>query len=169
MGRPWEHGWWLPLQVSHVMRWVQPHERPTGAPASPTDYPGDTSLSALAREQHGHEFVFVTDFPISVRPFYHLRPADNPDVTASFDLMWKGVEITTGAQREHRYDVLCKQAEEKGLGLEPLRPYLDCFRFGMPTHGGLGAGLNRILMLLLGLDSIRESTFLFRGPNRLEP
>lgn len=133
------------------------------------DPEGERGISALVREQHGHEFVFVTHFPVSVRPFYHLRPADNPDVTASFDLLWKGIEITTGAQREHRYDVLCKQAEEKGLGLEPLRSYLDCFRFGMPPHGGLGAGLNRIMMVLLGLDSIREATFLFRGPNRLEP
>jgi aspartyl-tRNA synthetase len=133
------------------------------------DPEGERAISALAQEQHGHAFVFVTDFPVSVRPFYHLRPADNPDVTASFDLLWKGIEITTGAQREHRYDVLCKQAEEKGLGLEPLSTYLDCFRFGMPPHGGLGAGLNRIMMVMLGLDSIREATFLFRGPNRLEP
>ncbi len=133
------------------------------------DPEGERAISALAQERHGHPFVFVTDFPISVRPFYHLRPADNPDVTASFDLLWKGIEVTTGAQREHRYDVLCKQADEKGLRLEPLRSYLDCFRFGMPPHGGLGAGLNRIMMVLLGLDSIREATFLFRGPNRLEP
>ncbi|HWR47277.1 MAG TPA: aspartate--tRNA(Asn) ligase [Pseudonocardiaceae bacterium] len=133
------------------------------------DPEGERAISALVQERHGHPFVFVTDFPVSVRPFYHLRPTDNPDVTASFDLLWKGIEVTTGAQREHRYDVLCKQAEEKGLGLEPLRSYLDCFRFGMPPHGGLGAGLNRIMMVLLGLDSIREATFLFRGPNRLEP
>ncbi|MGH3717657.1 MAG: aspartate--tRNA(Asn) ligase [Pseudonocardiaceae bacterium] len=133
------------------------------------DPEGERALSALVQEFHGHPFVFVTDFPASVRPFYHLRPADDPDVTASFDLLWKGIEVTTGAQREHRYDVLCKQAEEKGLGLEPLRSYLDCFRFGMPPHGGLGAGLNRIMMVLLGLESIREVTFLFRGPNRLEP
>lgn len=133
------------------------------------DPEGERALSALVQERHGHQFVFVTDFPVSVRPFYHLRPAGNPDVTASFDLLWKGIEVTTGAQREYRYDVLCKQAEEKGLRLEPLRSYLDCFRFGMPPHGGLGAGLNRIMMVLLGLDSIRESTFLFRGPNRLEP
>ncbi|MGH3832985.1 MAG: aspartate--tRNA(Asn) ligase [Pseudonocardiaceae bacterium] len=133
------------------------------------DPEGERAFSALVQERHGHPFVFVTDFPVSVRPFYHLRPADNPDVTASFDLLWKGIEVTTGAQREHRYDVLCKQAEEKGLGLEPLRSYLDCFRFGMPPHGGLGAGLNRIMMVLLGLESIREATFLFRGPNRLEP
>lgn len=133
------------------------------------DPEGERAISALVAEQHGHPFVFVTDFPVSVRPFYHLRPTDNPDVTASFDLLWKGIEITTGAQREHRYDALCKQAEEKGLNLEPLRSYLDCFRFGMPPHGGLGAGLNRIMMVLLGLDSIREATFLFRGPNRLDP
>jgi aspartyl/asparaginyl-tRNA synthetase len=81
----------------------------------------------------------------------------------------KGVEITTGAQREHRYDVLVAQAQEKGMELEPLRIYLDSFRYGTPPHGGLGAGLNRIVMVLLGLDSIRESTFLFRGPHRLHP
>ena len=133
------------------------------------DPEGERGISALVRERHGHEFVFVTHFPVSVRPFYHLRPTDDPDVTASFDLLWKGIEVTTGAQREHRYDVLCKQVEEKGLGLEPLRSYLDCFRFGMPPHGGLDAGLNRIMMVLLGLNSIREATFLFRGPNRLEP
>ncbi len=133
------------------------------------DPEGECAISALVAKRHGHPFVFITDFPVSVRPFYHLRPAGSPDVTASFDLLWKGIEITTGAQREHRYDVLCKQAEEKGLGLDSLRSYLDCFRFGMPPHGGLGAGLNRILMVLLGLDSIREATFLFRGPNRLEP
>lgn len=133
------------------------------------DPEGERSISALVQERHGHQFVFVTYFPTSIRPFYHLRPADNPDVTASFDLLWKGIEITTGAQREHRHDVLCKQAEEKGMDLEPLRTYLDCFRFGMPPHGGIGAGLNRMMMVLLGLDSIREATFLFRGPNRLEP
>ncbi|MGH7869033.1 MAG: amino acid--tRNA ligase-related protein, partial [Candidatus Dormibacteraceae bacterium] len=133
------------------------------------DPEGERSLSALVREKFGHEFVFVTEFPVSVRPFYHMRSEHNPDVTKSFDLLWQGIEITTGAQREHRYDVLVKQAEEKQLNLEPMRSYIDCFRFGVPPHGGLGAGLNRILMVLLGLDSIRESTFLFRGPNRLEP
>lgn len=133
------------------------------------DPEGERMLSALVKERHRHEFVFVTEFPTSVRPFYHLRPDHNPDVTESFDLLWKGIEITTGAQREHRYDVLVKQAEEKRMNLEPLRSYVDCFRFGTPPHGGLGAGLNRILMVLLGVDSIRESTFLFRGPHRLEP
>jgi aspartyl-tRNA synthetase len=133
------------------------------------DPEGERAISALVQERYRHEFVFVTEFPVSVRPFYHLRPADKPEVTASFDLLWKGIEVTTGAQREHRYDVLCKQAKEKGMNLEPLRSYMNCFRFGTPPHGGLGAGLNRMLMVLLGLESIRESTFLFRGPHTLEP
>ncbi|MGH3998069.1 MAG: amino acid--tRNA ligase-related protein, partial [Pseudonocardiaceae bacterium] len=133
------------------------------------DPEGERGFSAIVKELHGHEFAFVTEFPVSIRPFYHLRPAANPDVTESFDLLWKGIEITTGAQREHRYDVLVKQAEQKGMNLSPLRSYVDCFRFGTPPHGGLGAGLNRILMVLLDLESIRESTFLFRGPHRLEP
>jgi nondiscriminating aspartyl-tRNA synthetase len=133
------------------------------------DPEGERSISALMCERYGHEFVFVTDFPASVRPFYHMRHADDPDLTYSFDLLWKGVEITTGAQREHRYDVLVKQAEEKGMDIGPLGSYLTSFRYGTPPHGGLGAGLNRILMVMLGLDSIRQATFLFRGPTRLEP
>jgi aspartyl-tRNA synthetase len=133
------------------------------------DPEGERALSALIAEETGHEFVFVTRFPASVRPFYHLRPADDSTVTESFDLLWKGIEITTGAQREHRYEVLTAQAAEKDMDLEPLAGYLNCFRYGCPPHGGLGLGLTRVLMVMLGLSSIREATFLFRGPNRLEP
>ncbi|WP_035793918.1 aspartate--tRNA(Asn) ligase [Kitasatospora mediocidica] len=133
------------------------------------DPEGERRLAALVAEEHGHAFVYVTDYPAAVRPFYHHRRAAAPGVTASFDLLWKGVEITTGAQREHRYDVLCAQAREKGMELAPLAQYLDCFRYGTPPHGGFGLGLGRVLMLLLGLPSLREATFLFRGPHRLTP
>lgn len=133
------------------------------------DPDGERSISAYITEQTGHEFVFITYFPASVRPFYHMRPADRSDLTCSFDLLWNGLEITTGAQREHRYQVLTKQAAEKNMNLEPMADYLDVFRFGCPPHGGFGAGLNRMLMVLLGLGSIRDATFLFRGPNRLTP
>jgi len=133
------------------------------------DQAGERAVAAHVREATGHEFVFVTRYPASVRPFYHMRPAGEPDLTLSFDLLWRGLEITTGAQREHRYDVLLSQAAEKGLHPEPIRDYLNCFRFGCPPHGGLGLGLGRLLMVLLGLDSIRDATFLFRGPNRLTP
>jgi len=133
------------------------------------DPEGERALSALIRQEQGHEFVFLTRFPASVRPFYHMRADDDPAVTASFDLLWNGIEVTTGAQREHRHDVLIRQAEEKGMELPPMAGYLNSFRYGTPPHGGFGLGLARLIMVMLGLPSIREATFLFRGPNRLEP
>jgi aspartyl-tRNA synthetase len=133
------------------------------------DPAGERAVSARVLAETGHEFAFVTEYPASVRPFYHLRPAGKPHLTASFDLLWKGLEVTTGAQREHRYDVLLAQAAAKGLAPDPMWWYLDCFRYGCPPHGGFGLGLGRLLMALLGLDSIRDAAFLFRGPNRLTP
>jgi aspartyl-tRNA synthetase len=133
------------------------------------DPEGERRLCAMVKEQTGQEFVFVTDYPISVRPFYHMRHENNPQTTKSFDLLWKGLEVTTGAQREHRYDVLLRQVQEKGLNPEPIQSYLDCFRYGCPPHGGYGFGLTRMLMILLGVKNVREVTFLYRGPNRLAP
>ncbi|WP_306369428.1 aspartate--tRNA(Asn) ligase [Nocardiopsis sp. CC223A] len=133
------------------------------------DPEGERGIAAHIRRETGHEFVFVTDYPAGIRPFYHMRPAGRPDLTCSFDLLWKGLEITTGAQREHRYDVLLQQAAEKDMDTGPMQDYLNTFRYGCPPHGGLGMGLSRVLMVLLGLDSIREAGFLFRGPNRLTP
>ena len=133
------------------------------------DPEGERMLSALIKGQTGHEFVFVTHYPASARPFYHMRPTDHPDLTLSYDLLWNGIEITTGAQREHRYDVLLKQVAEQGLDPEPMADYLNSFRYGCPPHGGFGLGLARLLMVLLGLPSIRDAVFLFRGPTRLTP
>lgn len=84
-----------------------------------------------------------------------------------YDLIWRGVEITTGAQREHRYEVLKAQAQEKGLE-EDVRFYLEFFKYGCPPHGGFGLGIDRLTMLLLGL-TIKEAMFLFRSPVRLTP
>jgi len=113
--------------------------------------------------------VFVTDYPADVRAFYHMRNADTPAVTKGFDLLWKGVEVTTGAQREHRYEILVAQAREKGLSLEPIQFYLDFFKYGCPPHGGFGFGLSRMLMVLLNQPNIREVTYIYRGPTRLYP
>ena len=126
-------------------------------------------MRSFLLDELGHQFVFVTDYPASVRPFYHLRPASDPTVTSSFDLIWNGLEVTTGAQWEHHYDVLVIQAAEQGIALEPIRHYVNCFRYGCPPHGGLGIGISRLLMKLLDLPSIRAATLLFRGPNRLAP
>ena len=133
------------------------------------DPQGERLLCEYAKEQYGHEFIFITDYPVEVRPFYHMRQNDNPKETKSFDLLWKWMEITTGAQREHRYDVLVKQAVEKGVNLESIRFYLDFFKFGCPPHGGFGFGLARLLAAMLNQKSIREVVFLHRGPNRLIP
>jgi nondiscriminating aspartyl-tRNA synthetase len=133
------------------------------------DPPSERALSAIVKERHGHEFAFVTDYPTSVRPFYHMRYADRPTVTKSFDLLWRGIELTTGAQREHRYERLLEQAKDKKVDTGPIQYYLDFFRFGAPPHGGFGFGLTRLLMQMLGQDNVREVTFLYRGPHRLEP
>lgn len=132
------------------------------------DPEGERRLCAHVKKLTGHDFVFVTDYPVSVRPFYHMRH-DGGLTTKSFDLLWKGLEVTTGAQREHRYELLTKQAQEKGLTLEPIKHYLDSFRYGCPPHGGFGFGLTRMLMVLLGIKNVREVTFLYRGPTRLAP
>lgn len=132
------------------------------------DPEGERQLSAHVKEAFGHDFVFVTEYHPEIRPFYHMRD-EATGLTKSYDLLYRGTEITTGAQREHRVEVLEKQATEKGLELEGLEHYLDFFRYGVPPHGGFGMGLARLLMLLLGESSIREVTFLFRGPTRLAP
>lgn len=117
------------------------------------------------KKHYNHEFLFVTDYSAEKRAFYHMR--DENGVPQGYDLIWRGVEITTGAQREHRYEVLKKQAEEKGLG-EDVKFYLEFFEYGCPPHGGFGLGIDRLTMLLVGLG-IKEAMFLFRGPNRLTP
>ena len=137
----------------------------------PDELKGDLTTEAermtekLCRDKFGHEFLFITDYDAKERAFYHMR--DERGVPCGYDLIWRGVEITTGAQREHRYEVLKAQAEEKGLA-EDVKFYLEFFKYGCPPHGGFGIGIDRLTMLFLGL-SIKEVQFLFRGPNRLTP
>ena len=133
------------------------------------DPQGERMLCEYAKEKFNHEFIFVMDYPIEVRPFYHMRKEDKPSETKSFDLLWKWMEITTGAQREHRHDELVKQATEKGVDLKSIQFYLDFFKYGCPPHGGFGFGLARLLAAMLNQKSIREVVFLHRGPTRLVP
>lgn len=137
----------------------------------PTEDIGDMNAetekltSRYAMEEFGHEFIFVTDFSAKKRAFYHIRKDGIPQ---GYDLIWKGVEITTGAQREHRYEILKEQAMEKGLG-EDVKFYLEFFKYGCPPHGGFALGIDRLTMLLLGMPNLKETMFLFRGPNRITP
>jgi len=138
-------------------------------PGQDLDAEGEKLVGEYVSKKYGHEFVFITDFPWAVRPFYHMRPENNPNITNSFDLLWKGLEITTGAQREHRYEKLIAQAKEKGLNPDPIKWYLDMFKYGAPPHGGFGLSPTRVVMQMLNLPHVREATFAYRSPDRLSP
>ena len=131
------------------------------------DPEGERQISAYVKETYGHEFVFLTDYAATIRPYYHMRHPEDPTLTKSYDLIFNGVEISTGAQREHRVDILVEQARDKGLDPEEID--LEFFKYGIPPHGGFGMGLARVLMLMLHLANLRETTYLFRGPTRLNP
>lgn len=129
----------------------------------------EREICRIIKEETGSDFVFLIDYPVETRPFYHMRYEDNPSLTKSFDLLYKGVEITTGAQREHRVEILEEQAREKGLSLDSIKHYLDFFRYGCPPHGGVGIGPGRIIMQMLDLPSVKEATYLPRDVKRLIP
>ncbi|MEI8232785.1 MAG: aspartate--tRNA(Asn) ligase [bacterium] len=129
----------------------------------------EREICKLVKEETGSDFVFIIDYPFQGRAFYHMRHADKNQLTKGFDLLYKGLEITTGAQREHRLDILEKQALEKGVDLDSIKDYLNFFRYGCPPHGGIGMGPGRIVMKILDLDSVKEATFLPRDVKRLRP
>lgn len=124
-------------------------------------------ICKYAKEEYGSDFVFITKWPFSSRAFYHMK--DEEGYSKSYDLLFKGLEITTGAQREHRPEILKQQMIEKDIKPEELQFYLDFFKYGCPPHGGFGIGLARIMMQIFEIDNIREATFIYRGPTRLNP
>lgn len=129
----------------------------------------ERAISQYAREKYGHDFVFIHDWPASARAFYSMKLDSDPALTRSFDLLFKGIEITSGAQREHRYEQLQKQIQDKGFKLEPFASYLSFFKYGCPPHGGFAPGPSRILMRIFNVSNVREVTYLYRGVNRLTP
>ncbi len=124
-------------------------------------------MCEYSKEVYGSDFVFITNYPYSARSFYVMKDKDG--ITQTYDLLFKGVEITSGAQREHRADILEKQIIEKGLNPQDLAFYIEFFKYGCPPHGGFGVGMARILMKIFEIDNIREATFIYRGPTRLNP
>jgi nondiscriminating aspartyl-tRNA synthetase len=129
----------------------------------------ERELFKIIKEEEGHDFVFLIDWPKEGRPFYHMRYEDKPEITKSFDLLYKGVEVVTGSQREHRYDVLKKQAAELKIPTENLKHYFNFFKYGCPPHGGIGFGPGRLIQFMLDLPSVKEATFLPRDVKRLTP
>ncbi len=147
---------------------IQDNYKYVGEKAHDFDRTEEELIGKYAKKHFKSDFVFIIDYPFEARPFYHMLDSET-GLTKSFDLLYKGIEITTGAQREHRVDFLEKQAIEKGMSLEPIDFYLNFFRYGVPPHGGFGFGLSRFLMRLFEAESIRDVTFLYRGPNRVNP
>ncbi|NLG02613.1 MAG: aspartate--tRNA(Asn) ligase [Clostridia bacterium] len=126
-------------------------------------------ISRYFKEECDADFVFVTHYPSKKRPFYAMDDPADKTFTLSFDLLFRGMEITTGGQRIHDYQEILKKIEERGMETEGMEPYLMIFKHGMPPHGGLGIGLERLTMKLLNETNVRETTLFPRDLNRLEP
>jgi len=129
----------------------------------------ERTISEYVLKEYGHEFVFITEYHKSKSAFYHMRLEEGSDRSRRADLLYRGIEVTTLAQREHRPEILEKQAKEKGMDLEPLKDYFNFFRYGCPPHGGAGIGPGRFIMKILDLPNIREATYLPRDVKRLNP
>ncbi len=131
------------------------------------DPKAEKMLGKIALKKYKSDFIFVTNYPWKIRPFYHMKR--DKDGTRSFDLIHSGLESATGAQREHRLDILETQAKEKKISLKGMEPYLAIFKYGCPPHGGVGLGLDRIVQGILKIENIRECILLPRDPERLTP
>lgn len=126
-------------------------------------------LSEIIYRETGSDFVFVTHYPSSKRPFYAMDDPENPEETLSFDLLFRGLEITTGGQRIHDYEMQVAKMKSRGMNVEAFESYLMMHKHGMPPHGGLGIGLERLTARLLGFDNVRQASLFPRDIHRLEP
>jgi nondiscriminating aspartyl-tRNA synthetase len=129
----------------------------------------ERAISEYVKKEHNHDFVFIHEYHKSKSAFYHMRLEEGSDYSRRADLLYRGIEVTTLAQREHRPEVLTKQATDKGMSLEALKDYINFFRYGCPPHGGAGIGPARFIMKILDLPNVREATYLPRDVKRLNP
>ena len=133
------------------------------------DPEGERLAGQYAKEEFGSDFIFVTHYPWSEKPFYTMVSKDNPEETEGFDLLYRGMEIITGSQRINEYDQLLENMKKKGVKPEGMEFYLDVFKYAMPPHGGWGLGSERVIQQLLGLSSIKEAILFPRDVKRLRP
>ncbi len=129
---------------------------------------GERKLCEYFTKEHDSEFVLVHSFPFAKKPFYLMRYKDRPEITHSFDLLYRGLEITSGGQREHRYEERVKNIRDKGMAVEQF-DHLRFFKYGMPPHGGFGLGIERLTAQMLKLKNVREASLTPRDPDRLVP
>lgn len=129
----------------------------------------ELALGEMVREQYGTDFFALDRYPSVVRPFYTMPCPDDARYSNSYDLFLRGQEICSGAQRCHDPEMLADIIKSKGIPLEPLSNYIECFRTGCSPHGGAGIGLERVVFLYLGLDNVRRASMFPRDPNRCTP
>lgn len=139
------------------------------SPVGNIDAEGEVLICKYTKEKYGCDLVFLTEYPIAKRPMYAMPDSEKPELTKSFDLIFNGLEITTGGQRIHNYEMLKENIKKFGLNPDDFGFYLETFKYGMPPHGGLAIGLERLTLKILGLENIREATLLPRDLKRLEP
>ncbi|MFZ1626356.1 MAG: aspartate--tRNA(Asn) ligase, partial [Candidatus Moraniibacteriota bacterium] len=138
-------------------------------PEGDIDSEGERLIGEYVKKKYGSDLVFLTHYPTAARAFYSLPSPENPSLSESYDLVFRGVEIASGAQRIHEYAQLKETLEKRGLDPESFEDYLDIFKYGAPPHGGWGLGSERIVQKLLGLASIKEAILYPRDVKRLTP
>ena len=156
----------IPLAEAHQILLDEFNKK---SPVGNIDAEGEILICKYTKEKYGCDLVFLTEYPIAKRPMYAMPDSEKPGLTKSFDLIYDGLEITTGGQRIHNYEMLKQNIEKFGLNPDDFSFYLETFKYGMPPHGGLAIGLERITLKVLGLENIREATLLPRDLKRLEP
>jgi nondiscriminating aspartyl-tRNA synthetase len=152
-------------RAKEIVTGVKPTRSKPAKDLSPEE---ENDICQWALQHHNSEAVFVHSFPVSKRPFYTMRQ-DNPRKTKSFDLILRGLEISSGSIRVHDPKLLRTNIEKQGLNIESLSSYLEVFQFGCPPHGGFGMGLERLLQKLLNLPNVRYACLFPRDRNRIEP
>ncbi|HBR70418.1 TPA: aspartate--tRNA(Asn) ligase [Candidatus Dependentiae bacterium] len=157
------------LKLSEVLDILRKRYKYNNPDENDIDPEGERLACRFAQEEYQSDFIFITHYPWSAKPFYTMPDPANPQETLSFDLLYKGVEISSGGQRIHTYDQLLKNIEAKGMTTKGLEFYLDTFKYAMAPHGGWGLGSERIVQLILNLGSIKEATLFPRDVKRLNP
>ena len=133
------------------------------------DEPSQRALANQVKEETGSDFFFLNRFPSAVKPFYVMRVDDEPEFARSTDLVFRGLELSSGGQREHRHDRIVAQIKEKGFSPKSLEWFTEPFRYGVPPHGGYSFGIERFTAYLLGIENIKEAALFPRDPERLQP
>ena len=154
------------LLAGHHLGDDQPGAKAVGEPDLEPEH--ERQICEWAKKEHASDFIFITHYPVKKRPFYTYEDEDDPGYTKSFDLLFRGLEITTGGQRIHNYDTLVSNIETWGLLPEQFSFYLQAFKFGMPAHGGSATGLERVTARMLELKNVKEATAFPRDINRID-